>query len=100
MLNISVIGGWCLSYPMDFVKSQIQAEPYQTKTPWRKHPILMDGGFFDCFRYTVRQNGFRSLWRGFGPCVARAFPANAAGFVAYEWTMKALRNIDTEEAAI
>lgn len=30
--------GWLLSYPMDYIKSQIQAESYLTKTPWRKHP--------------------------------------------------------------
>jgi solute carrier family 25 carnitine/acylcarnitine transporter 20/29 len=90
------IFGWALSYPQDFIKSQIQAEPYQTKTPWRKHPFLLDGGFWDCFKYTVKTKGPKALWRGFGTCVARAFPANAAGFLAYEMALKFMRSLDTD----
>ncbi len=36
--------------------------------------------FVDCFRQHVREHRWRSAWRGFRPCVSRAFPANAAGF--------------------
>ena len=99
---------------MDYVKTIIQAESYTAPTPWRKHPILLDGGFFDCWKKTVKKHGFWSLWRGFGPCVARAFPANAgklralsrwamiamlcysltAGFLAYEGTLRAIRKYE------
>ena len=92
--GVAGIFGWVLSYPMDYVKSQIQAEPYDRRTPWKKNPYLFDGGFFDCWKRTVQKHGFKALWRGFGPCVARAFPANAAGFVAYEWSLKLIQEID------
>ena len=86
--------GWILSYPMDFVKSQLQSEPYNQPTPWKKHTVLLDGGFIDCWQRTVKELGWRALWRGFGPCLARAFPANAAGFFTYELTLKLLRAVD------
>jgi solute carrier family 25 carnitine/acylcarnitine transporter 20/29 len=85
------IAGWCFSYPQDFIKSQIQAEPYDLKTPYKKNPYLLDGGFFSCWRQTVQTEGHRALWRGFGTCAARAFPANAAGFLAYELGLSMLR---------
>jgi len=86
------MGSWLCSYPMDYVKSQIQSEPYNQKTKWRKHPYLFDGGFISCWKQTVREKGFRELWKGFGVCLMRAWPANAAGFLAYETTLSLVRN--------
>jgi solute carrier family 25 carnitine/acylcarnitine transporter 20/29 len=56
-------------------------------------------GFVDCFRQHVRENGWRSVWKGFGPCVSRAFPANAAGFLAYEIAAKLIRERQEEKDA-
>lgn len=86
------LAGWLVSYPQDYIKSQIQAEPYDRPSPWKKNKYLLDGGFFDCARDTVKRQGWRTLWRGFGTCAVRAFPANAAGFFAYEATLSAFRN--------
>lgn len=49
--------GWLLSYPQDYIKSQIQAEPYNKKSAYRKHPFLFDGGFWDCGKQIVQQHG-------------------------------------------
>ena len=38
-------------------------------------------GFLDCARKTIATDGVGALWRGLGPAMARAFPANAAAFV-------------------
>lgn len=92
--GLAGIAGWMCSYPQDFIKSQIQSEPYNLKTPWKKHPILLDGGFFDCLQNTVKNHGYKALWRGFPTCLLRAWPANAAGFIAYETTLKWLKNTD------
>lgn len=89
--GIAGIAGWVISYPMDYIKSQIQAEPYHIKTPYPKNKYLFDGGFFSCWKLTVQQHGYKALWRGFGPCAARAFPANAAGFMAYETALKVIK---------
>jgi len=39
-------------------------------------------GFLDCARKTIAVDGVSALWRGLGPAMARAFPANAAAFVS------------------
>jgi len=36
----------------------------------------------DCARKTIAVDGIGALWKGFGPAMARAFPANAATFVS------------------
>lgn len=90
------IFGWLMSYPMDYVKSQIQAEPYDVRTPYKKNPYLFDGGFISAWKQTVRAGGHKALWRGFGTCAARAFPANAAGFLAYEFSLNMIRDLDAQ----
>jgi len=87
-----------LSHIQWIIKSQIQAEPFDKRTPYKKNPYLLDGGFFYCWRYTVQNFGYKALWRGFVPCVARAFPANGAGFLAYELTLKFIQGMDNAEA--
>lgn len=88
--GLSGIGAWLASYPMDYVKTHIQSAFDAEK--YRKNKLLLDGGFIDCWRQIVKENGFTSLWRGFGPCVARAFPANAAGFLGYELVARLFRD--------
>jgi hypothetical protein len=41
-------------------------------------------------RMIYRRDGWRGFLTGFTPCLARAFPANAAAFLAFEWTMSQL----------
>jgi solute carrier family 25 carnitine/acylcarnitine transporter 20/29 len=41
-------------------------------------------------RMIYRKDGWRGFFLGFTPCLARAFPANAAAFLAFEWTMSML----------
>lgn len=72
---------WIPCYPLDFAKTLIQTDS-ETNPRYR--------GLLDCVRQTVRQNGIAALYKGVGPCVARAFPANAVTFLAYEWTKKQL----------
>jgi len=93
------IGAWVTSYPMDFIKTKIQAQPDEGAPKYKKHPFLFDGGFVDCLKENVRANGWRVLWKGFGPCVSRAFPANAAGFLAFELAARLLRQRQEEAAA-
>jgi hypothetical protein len=40
-------------------------------------------GIIDCARKTIAVDGMGALWKGFGPAMARAFPANAATFVRF-----------------
>lgn len=47
--GVAGMGGWLFSYPMDYVKSQIQAEPYNKPTKFKKNKWLLDGGFFSAW---------------------------------------------------
>lgn len=87
-LNLSAIilaGGtagvamWALAIPPDVLKSRLQSASTGTYS-----------GLLDCARKTIAQDGVRALWKGFGPAMARAFPANAATFLGVEASRKAL----------
>ena len=41
-------------------------------------------------RELVRANGFAGFYKGLGPVLARAFPANAVTFFGFEATMRVL----------
>jgi solute carrier family 25 carnitine/acylcarnitine transporter 20/29 len=108
--GLAGIGGWLASYPMDMIKSKIQSSPLVDPTrvdvngralPLNRAfaPSLagMDGGAYSAYRVVTAAGGIKSLWRGFTVCAARAFPANAAGFYAYELTLQAFRRADVDE---
>jgi len=70
---------WALAIPPDVLKSRLQSAPTGTYS-----------GIMDCARKTIAQDGFKALWKGFGPAMARAFPANAATFLGVEASRKVL----------
>ncbi|KAK4685950.1 hypothetical protein P7C73_g4191, partial [Tremellales sp. Uapishka_1] len=70
---------WSLAIPPDTIKSRLQSAPHGTYN-----------GFLDCARKTIAADGVGALWKGFGPAMARAFPANAATFVGVELSLKAM----------
>ncbi|CAE6459194.1 unnamed protein product [Rhizoctonia solani] len=85
-LNLSAVvlaGGlagvamWSIAIPPDVIKSRLQSAPSGTYT-----------GFIDCTRKTIAKDGVKALWKGFGPAMARAFPANAATFLGVEASKK------------
>ncbi|SAM09458.1 hypothetical protein [Absidia glauca] len=44
----------------------------------------------DCFKQCYQEEGWRVFTRGLSPTIVRAFPSNAATFMAYTWAMNAL----------
>lgn len=72
---------WAPCYPLDLLKTLIQTDS-EVKPRY--------SGIIDCFRQTVSRGGVGAVYKGIGPCLARAFPANAVTFLAYEWTKKQL----------
>ena len=83
--GILVAGGlagmlcWIINYPIDVIKTCIQ-EPEAPKYQ----------GLFDCAKNCYRVGGLGFFFRGIVPCLARAFPVNAATFAAYEATKQLL----------
>ena len=81
MLFSGGIGGicnWLVMYPIDVVKTRMQ-----TAGPGVYSSVP------NAFLVTYRELGIRGMLRGLSPCLARAFPANAACFLGYEYAMKA-----------
>jgi hypothetical protein len=71
---------WLSCYPIDVVKNRLQAAP-DTSPP-------VYSGMRDVARVIYREAGVRGFFRGFVPCILRAFPANASCFVAFEMAMR------------
>lgn len=70
---------WAVALPIDTLKSRLQVAP-------EKYP----NGIRSVFTEVMRTEGAGALYRGFGPVMARAFPANAACFLGFESSMKFL----------
>jgi len=75
---------WIPCYPQDVIKSRMQSNLKYRST-------------FQCFRMLVSQarksnsSTIRALSKGFAPTMARAVPANAATFFAYETALQMMR---------
>eukprot|EP00004_Rigifila_ramosa_P017793 TRINITY_DN4374_c0_g1_i2.p1 TRINITY_DN4374_c0_g1~~TRINITY_DN4374_c0_g1_i2.p1 ORF type:complete len:322 (+),score=58.93 TRINITY_DN4374_c0_g1_i2:42-968(+) len=78
--GLAGIFNWLACLPVDTLKSKLQIAPEG------KYP----NGIRSVFAEVVKTDGFMALYRGFGPVMIRAFPANAACFFGYESAIKAL----------
>ncbi|KAH3903098.1 organic acid transporter SCDLUD_000710 [Saccharomycodes ludwigii] len=65
---------WCMVYPIDVVKSIIQTSDLRNKN------IKMTTVFSNLYK----EVGWKGLFKGFGPTIIRAAPANAATFATFE----------------
>ena len=64
---------WVLTYPLDAIKGQAQAFPYETRK-----------SFTDTAKYIYSVNGINGFFRGIAPCAARSIPACAAMFATVD----------------
>ncbi|PIA65049.1 hypothetical protein AQUCO_00100493v1 [Aquilegia coerulea] len=95
--GLAGVASWVCCYPLDVVKSRLQAQSEASLD----HPRPKYSGILDCFRKSVQEEGYCVLWRGLGTAVARAFLVNGAVFAAYEITLRCLfnnNNIHNDEA--
>lgn len=73
---------WIVAVPPDTIKSRFQSSP----------PERYPGGMMQVFKEIVMKDGLMGTYRGLGPAMIRAFPANAACFFGYENAMKFMSN--------
>jgi len=87
--NLSILGqlfaggfagssSWVITYPLDVLKTRIQADPTQRSIA-------------SCAANVWQAKGIRGFYSGVLPCGIRAFPVNAVIFAIYEWCMKVAR---------
>ncbi|KAK7294190.1 hypothetical protein RJT34_17075 [Clitoria ternatea] len=81
--GLAGVASWIFCYPFDVVKTRLQGQ-----TP----SSIKYKGIYDCFRKSVKEDGYSVLWRGLGTAVTRAFVVNGAIFSAYEITLRLLFN--------
>lgn len=74
---------WLASFPFDQVKQRIMTDSLD-----REKAVYKNWGQACVGVY--KQGGLRGYYRGFVPCVLRAFPANAAALFIFERTMDIL----------
>lgn len=74
---------WAVVYPVDLIKSRIQAMPLDSHL---NHSISA------MTRQFVQENGWRALYRGFWLTVIRAFPVNGVIFPTYEVVLRTLKH--------
>ncbi|XP_006971746.1 mitochondrial basic amino acids transporter isoform X1 [Peromyscus maniculatus bairdii] len=88
----SGITSWLSTYPMDVVKSRLQADGLRGAP--RYHGIV------DCMRQSYQAEGWRVFTRGLASTLLRAFPVNAATFatvtVVLTYTRGAEAQLDSE----
>lgn len=88
LLTAGAMGGfayWVFTYPIDVVKSAMQAEsPVHNERRFK--------GMVDCMRQLYAEGGIKRFYVGVAPCMVRAAPANAVCFFLYqrcsEWLSK------------
>lgn len=78
--GLSGIVLWSIIYPIDIVKSIKQTGPLAVKPE----------GIIAIFKKLHIANGFAGFFKGIGPALIRSFPVNAATFLAFEASMRAL----------
>jgi solute carrier family 25 carnitine/acylcarnitine transporter 20/29 len=77
--GLAGIAYWTVIYPVDTIKSRVQADcVFQ--------PKYKNG--FDCLIKTLKNDGFRQLYKGYITCILRAFPFNVALVLGFEFAMK------------
>jgi len=75
---------WVVVYPVDVIKSKIQTSPLDAPASSLR--------MWTVSQTMIAQYGWRSLFRGLGVTIARAFPVNGTIFTVYELTLSYLRS--------
>jgi len=76
------VANWTVAIPPDVLKSRLQTAPEGTYS-----------GLMDVFTKTLKSEGPGALFKGLGPAMIRAFPANAACFLGAEVSKKFLNSL-------
>ena len=71
--------GWTTVYPFDVVKTRMQLDGVSRKRVYSSTA--------DCIKKSLKNEGYKFIFKGIAPTLLRAFPANAAFFTTYSFVM-------------
>ena len=74
---------WLAAFPFDVIKQRVMTDAIDAEK--RRYR-----GWSEAWVEVWRREGLRGYYRGFVPCVLRAFPANAAALFMFEQTMRVM----------
>lgn len=87
--NPFIVGGFAglictiFSYPQDVVKTKLQCDNSCMYRVYLSHPILRDGGIWDCTKAVFRTDGMMGFWRGFTAGALRSVVTEAVTWLVY-----------------
>lgn len=79
--GLAGMAGWAVAIPLDSLKNRHQV-------------CLGQRSVLHTVKTVLNEGGLRQLYRGGVLILVRAFPANAAAFLGYEWTIQLLDLLD------
>lgn len=79
---------WGMAIPADNIKNRMMSHPYPLPHP--TSTSITRPSFISIARHIYYRDGYSGFFRGLGPCLLRAFPANASAFFVYEGMMRLL----------
>lgn len=78
--------GATIVYPINLLRTRLQAQGTFA------HPYRYTG-FVDCFKQTLRREGYQGLYKGLVPTLAKVIPAVSISYLCYE-NLKKLANLE------
>lgn len=98
------IANWAIGMPADVLKSRLQtgtgccsraslAIGFHFNLLFRLAPAGTYNGIRDVFAELMRKEGPLALYKGITPVMLRAFPANAACFIGFDFCMQFLNYV-------
>ena len=92
--GLAGVAYWSMGYPLDAVKTQMQADHID---PAKRR---FKGNALATARAIMATEGARGFVRGITPAMLRSVPANAACFLAFEQTRNALNAMRAERNGV
>ncbi|OJJ49149.1 hypothetical protein ASPZODRAFT_129553 [Penicilliopsis zonata CBS 506.65] len=98
--GIAGIVTWASVFPLDVVKTRLQAQPIlesRPRGPFGETRPMLDRQILNSFqiaKQAYRREGWTVFYRGLGICSVRAFIVNAVQWATYEWLIKTLNRSD------
>jgi solute carrier family 25 carnitine/acylcarnitine transporter 20/29 len=80
---------WASTYPWDVLKTKIQAQRLHSQDCYSQRKYH---GWIQALRTCVQEEGWSSLFRGFGATMLRAVPTNAFIFFGFSMTMRLIQS--------